>query len=274
MKAAYALTSENILMPPNILSEPGLTQEIPSSTPDLEFPTASETTMTRMVNSIFVTSTSPNTSTTDLPVQFTTIVLHLAPSPNFPIDSNFILLTQTGHIKNLLDVTEDDRIGFANAKQEEISFLLRQSVAVVPKDSICPKAELQPLRWILVLKLSGNPKLKPRYRARLVSASHRSKYRHAVHGNAPTVALSTMRTFFALLPLWIQSSRSDPLHVFTRDVTKAYLHSDLSKRLIYYRPQSEFFEAFPQYFSHVWKAKEQLYDDVEARLYWHKTFVP
>lgn len=217
---------------------------------------------------------SPHTSTTDLPVQFTTIVLHLAPLRNCPIDSNVILLTQTRLVKNLLDMSEDDRVGFANAKQEEISFLLQQSVAVVSKDSICSEAELQPLQGILAIKQSGNPKLQPRYRARLVSASNRSKYRHAVHGNAPTVALSTIRTFFAVFLSWIQSSRNDPLHVFTRNVTKAYLQSDPSKRLIYYRPPSEFFEAFPQYCFLVRRAKLKLYGDVEAGLYWHKTFVP
>lgn len=147
-------------------------------------------------------------------------------------------------------------------------------MAAVPKDCISHQAKLQHLRWILALRQSENSKLNPSFRARHVSASHRSKYGRAFQVSAPSVALSTMRTFFEVLLSWMQSSRSDRFHTFTRTVTKAHLQSDLLKRFTYYRPSSEFFKVFSQYCSYISGVKLHFYGDVEGGLYWHKISGP
>ena len=43
--------------------------------------------------------------------------------------------------------------------------------------------------------------------------------------------------------------------------------------LIYYRPPAEFKELYPGQKDRIWRAKTQFYGDVEAELYWNRTFV-
>lgn len=57
-------------------------------------------------------------------------------------------------------------------------------------------------------------------------------------------------------------------------VTNAFLQTVKSKWLIIYKPQAEFFAAYPQFLNHAWRKSIQLYGKVETGLYRHKNIFP
>ena len=189
------------------------------------------------------------------------------------INSENIFLTQAKVFGAREKMTDEQKAKFLEAKRGEIEFLLSKPVKIVPQSELPDNCELQGLKWVLSLKSSTNTG-ETRYRARLVSASHRSKLRNSVNGNAPTVALSTVRIALSIAASWRNRQTDDKIVILTRDVTKAYLQSDSSQRLIFYKPPQEFFELFPGNINNIWKAVVQLYGDVEAGRYWNKTLVP
>lgn len=159
------------------------------------------------------------------------------------------------------------------AIQEEIKFLLDNKVVErIPLSEVPNDSELQILKWVLQIKRNLLHPDKIRHRARLVSASNLSQFRHSLAGNAPTIALKTVRLLLSLAPSWDQSLRAnnDMLNIKVRDVTKAYLQSNPTQRLIYYKPPKESLSDQ----NTVWKAIKQLYGEVEAGRYWYHTFVP
>ena len=133
--------------------------------------------------------------------------------------------------------------------------------------AIPEELEVQILKWILTIKTSSDDENEKRHRARIVSASHRSALRHSVHGNAPTLMLSTIRMLASILPTWQTISSTEKIVVLCRDTTKDFIQSHESKRLIIYQPPPEFFAAYPQYANHLWRAVIQIYGEVEAGLY-------
>ncbi len=118
------------------------------------------------------------------------------------------------------EITEPEDIqGFKDAKKEEIEYLLQNAVKLASADDADKKAQKTGLRWVLTRKT--NPITgKRRYRARLVALAHRSSIRHLLHGNAPTVRLSSLRAMLGVAPLWNESSETG-ISIMCRDVTKA-----------------------------------------------------
>ena len=185
-------------------------------------------------------------------------------------------LTSLENVSKLTDLPQDQQEEFRSAQADEVRFLLKDAITPIAQHKVEPHCELQPLKWVLGIKRSTNASHVPRYRAMLVSAWHLSLLRHSLDGNAPTVAISTIRLLLSVAPTWssLLRSQGDSLLLLVCEVTKAYLQSKPSGRLVYYQPPPEFFNLYPDKRDHVWKGNVQLYGDVEAGKYWHKTFVP
>ena len=234
--------------------------------------------ISRLINGCFIvnelSSTATSLSRSDVLIVDVdeTLTVHIQLSTGCIIDSSNVLLTHVKLFRPKEKMTEEERVQFSNAKREEIAFLLSKPVVLFPRRDMPKQCEFQALKWILSKKKSTNTGA-IRYRARLVSAAHRSRLRNSVHGNAPTVAMSTMRILYTIIPSWIRDG-NEPIHILTRDVTKAYLQSHESKRLIFYDPPTEVFEHYAGNEDKIWKARVQLYGEVEAGLYWNKTLVP
>lgn len=117
--------------------------------------------------------------------------------------------------------------------------------------------ELQPLKWVLAKKTNTVDESKNRYRYRNLSTSYRSDLRHSVHGNDPTVILSTLRMLASILLSWIQLSlKISPINriiISCRHVHKAFIQSLKSQCLIIYKQPEEFLEAYHQLLGEVWK---------------------
>lgn len=86
--------------------------------------------------------------------------------------------------------------------------------------------------------------------------------------------LSTLRMFSSTLPTFILQFKEEKLVIFARDVTKAFIQSLLSKRLIMYKPPQKSFEAYLQIIDQVLRGPVQIHGEAEAGLYWHITVVP
>lgn len=196
------------------------------------------------------------------------IMMNTAPSAQGVIDSTVVFHTEVQHVPKLNKLNNEDQVAFKKAMKEEIEFLLKNTVDVIQDSKRHPECEVQPLKWVLNIKRSPNSDIPVRHRARLVSASHRTELRNSVHGNTPTVSLHTIRIVMSLFPTWFKAAKQKgkTLVLFTRDVTKAFLQSMPSKRLIYYQPPIQFYEQYPNQKGKIWKGNTQLYGDVEAGL--------
>ena len=204
------------------------------------------------------------------------ILLNTGPTTRGVIDSTEVFHTEIQHVPKLNSLNTVDQEAFRKAMKEEIEFLLKNTVDVIQDSDRNQDCEVQPLKWVLNIKRSPTSETPVRHRARLVSASHRTELRNSVHGNTPTVGLHTIRIVMSLFPTWFKKAKQEgkQLTLFTRDITKAFLQSMPSKRLIYYHPPVQFYEDYPSYKGKIWKGNTQLYGDVEAGLYWNRTFVP
>ncbi|KAI0565265.1 integrase core domain protein [Gracilaria domingensis] len=190
---------------------------------------------------------------------------------------NDVWITTQQFIKTTDRLSPDDKIKFDADKSEEIKFLMSNTVKCVPLTEIPGECEIQPLRWIVSIKRNPNSATHPvRHRARLITGSHISSFRHTLSGNAPTISIASLRILLAVTPTWNAqaTTREDEMVVLIRDVTKAYLQSMPCKRLLFYQPAAEFYQEFSSHRDMVWKAVTQMYGDVEAGKYWYHTFVP
>lgn len=86
---------------------------------------------------------------------------------------------------------------------------------------------------------------KTSHRARIVSASHFYSPHHAVHGNGPTVMLSTLSMLISVLPTWMKLSENEKLVVFLRDVIKTIIQSLKSQKIVVCQRPPKFFEFTP-----------------------------
>lgn len=227
-----------------------------------------------LLNPVFITDRVPVDNGLSIDIPGTTLTVSISQVETFDIDSDSVFLTVTKVIKNLKTLSIVDRDSFNEAKRGEVEFLLKEAVKPIPLDHVPADVEIQPLKWVLAKKTTTNDVKKTRHRARLVVASHMSMLRHAVHGNAPTVMLSTLRMLASIIPTWMQFSKDEKIVVFGRDVIKAYIQSAKSQRLIVYEPPPEFFDFYPHFTAHLWRAYIQIYGEVEAGLYWYRTLVP
>lgn len=215
-----------------------------------------------------------------LPIPETSYSLVLHDFKTYQIDSDEVFLTVTKTIKGDEDPLESRRLSMEHAKLEEIEILMRKNVIIpIPHSDDMAIDELQKLNWVLVIKTSTIDASKNRHRARLVSTSITSIRRHSVHGNAPTINLSSCRITMSVIPTWMsilkqRSEGKERTVIFSRYVTKSFLQSDKSNRLIIYKSPKELFDAYPQYSGHAWKAIIHLYGEVESGLYWYKTLIP
>lgn len=132
--------------------------------------------------------------------------------------------------------------------------------------------KIQLFEWVLQIKCNLENSLEVRYRARLVSTSNMSHLKNSSAENAPTIAIRTVRLLLAIVPTWssILQRKGDHLAICVRDVTKAYLQSDPTESLIFYRPPTKAKEDH----SVIWQEIRQLYGEVNARRYWRSAFVP
>ena len=287
---------------------PSTSKTIPAQTNSLNYPPAIQSTITsakqtiiprnsvsKVLSGNFKSSHQLNDDTL-LAIEINeNVFINIQSSGAGKIDSDFITLDQNStfvedfhhtdvHITTVEDVSKslqklpaEDQENFRKAKEEEIKFLIENDVVKpIPESHVPHDQEIQILRWVLNIKRNPTSKLKVRHRARLVSASNLSTLRHSVTGNAPTIAMSSFRAVLSVLPTWDIELRKvgDRLVLRLRDVTKSYLQSKRSQRLIYYYPPSEFFQIFVEFIHHLWQAIRQLYGDVEAGRYWHHTFIP
>lgn len=231
-----------------------------------------------ILNPVFVASHIPEPSNLTFEIPDTSISISIVQPKTLDIDSDSVFLTVTKVIKDYKSLSDVDKKAFDISKREEIDFMLKKAVKPIPIKQVPNNVELQPLKWVLAKKTNTIDDSKNRHRSRIVSASHRTALRHSVHGNAPTVMLSTLRILTSILPTWmkliLKVSQNDRIIMFCRDVHKAFIQSLKSQRMIIYRPPPEFFEYYPQFLNHVWQAYIQIYGEVEAGLYWHRTLVP
>ena len=181
-------------------------------------------------------------------------------------------ITAVENVK-LKDLNEHDLRAIEAAMAEEIKYLIDNEVIKRIKLSSVPtECELQILKWVLQIKRSLSNIEKIRHRARLVSASNLSSLRHSLAGNAPTVAIRTVRLLLAVAVIWNKQlqEKGDSIIIRLRDVTKAYLQSIKNKRITVYQPPKEAKEDADT----VWLAIRQIYGEVEAGRYWYHTFIP
>ena len=69
--------------------------------------------------------------------------------------------------------------------------------------------------------------------------------------------MHTIRIIVAIFPNWFKIAEANgrKLIFFTRDITKAFLQSNPSQRLIYYRPPPEVKELYPGQEERIWREK-------------------
>lgn len=98
------------------------------------------------------------------------------------------------------------------------------------------ECEVQPLKWVFGIKQSQSSNHPTRYRARPVHSPHFTELSHSANGHSPTVGLHTLQIVLGLFPTWSKISKEEgnKLILLTRDVTKAFLQSNFSQRLVYY----------------------------------------
>lgn len=128
-------------------------------------------------------------------------------------------------IKDPKSLSDADKNTLAHEKCVEIDFLLKEADTPIPLSQVPDDVHLQILKRVLALKTNSKDNAAKRHRARLVSAPHLSAPRHSVHGNAPTVMLSTIRMLLSVFPTWMKLAKNEKVIVFPRDVIKAFLQS-------------------------------------------------
>ena len=84
------------------------------------------------------------------------LMLHVDPSPRGIVDSQIIFHIESEYIKNLNNRSEDDQKQFQTAKEDEIKFLLKDTIEVISDSDRNLKCEVQPLKWVLAIKRSPN----------------------------------------------------------------------------------------------------------------------
>lgn len=84
-----------------------------------------------------------------------------------------------------------------------------------------------------------------------------------------------IRILMSIFPTWFKIVNADgkKLVFFRRDVTKAFLQSNPSKRMTYDCTPVQFSSFYPKRKYKIWLSMTQLYGDVEAGLYWNRTFI-
>ena len=190
----------------------------------------------------------------------------------FDLDDLMTLITSVETVK-LKNLSGTDLVAMESAMAEEIKYLFDNEVIKKIKLSSVPsECEIQILKWVLQIKRNLREIHKIRHRARLVSASNLSALRHSLAGNAPTIAIRTIRLLLSIAAIWNKKlkAKGDSIVIRIRDVTKAYLQAIKNKRMIVYRPPKEAEEDDDI----VWLAIRQIYGEVEAGRYWFHTFVP
>lgn len=74
---------------------------------------------------------------------------------------------------------------------------------------------------------------------------------HAVHGNAPTVILSTLRMMASVIPTWMTKTWQKT-GSFSLNVIKAYDRSIEIQCFIAFQPTFEYFEAYLDFNDCLW----------------------
>lgn len=103
------------------------------------------------------------------------------------------------------------------------------------------KQEMQSLCWVLQIIQKQNDGSKVQHRTRLVSASLLSQLRYSLADNSSTVVVCTVGMLLSLVPIRKRKlpKEIDRLTIRVKDVSKAYLRADPTKRLIVYKPPVE-----------------------------------
>lgn len=219
---------------------------------------ACRTPLSDILSTGFVASHSPVDIFLDFEISGTTISVSVRQLETLDIDSDSVFLTVTKAIKDHNSLSDADKKAFEISKREEIDFLLKHAVQPILIEHVPDSVELQPLKWVIAKKTNTADESKNWHSSRIVSASHRSAPHHSVHGNAPTVMLSTLRILSMVLPTWIQMSLKmspkDRIVIFCLDVLEAFIQSDKSQVLIIYKPPQDFFAVYPQFHRHVLQA--------------------
>lgn len=191
----------------------------------------------------------------------------------FDTDSNSVFLTVRKFIENLKSSSIANKDPFNEDKRNEIEFLLKDAFKPIPLAHVPDKVEVQPLKWFLAKQTITNKVERTLHRARLVVASHMFMGRYAVNGNALSIKLRTLRMLASIIPTWNPLSKDEKIMAFGRDVIKAYILSAKRQRLIVYKSLREFLTFYPHFKAHFLHAFIQIYDEVEAGLYWCRTLI-
>ena len=218
-------------------------------TPSADTSVARRASILDIMNPVFVTSHHPVMHTLDFDITGLSISISVSQLDTLDIDSDSVFLKVTKVIKDHKSLSDEDLKASAVEKREEMDFMLNQAVNPIPTEHVRKIVEIQPLKWVLANKTITVDESKDRHRSCIVSASHRSALRQSVHGNAPSVTLSTLRILSSILPKWIQlASKHSPnacILILCRDVLKSSIQGLKSKRRIVYRPPQEFCAAYP-----------------------------
>lgn len=173
------------------------------------------------INQVFVSTHKPVEHALDLELIGTSYTLCIGRTSTMDIDSDLVHLTVTKVIKDPNSLFSSDRAPFDGAKKGEIDFLFKHAVTPNPVHDVPDTVQLQPLKWVLETKFASADEKKERHRARIVSVLQRSFLRHLVHGNTPTVMLSTVSMFTCIVPTWMQfhgDDKSMPSAVMSRRI--------------------------------------------------------
>lgn len=186
--------------------------------------------------------------------------------PRNSIDFPVIFHTKSEYVKNLDGRSEEDRKEFLSANGDDIKFLFKDSIEVISDRDRYLECEIRELKRVLKIKRSLNSYPQIRYCERLFCLQNSTELHHPIHGNSSILGIHTIHILMAIFPTRFKINEKDgkKLVLFTRNVTKAFLQSNSSQRLVFYRPPLELLSLYLVQKEKMWRAKTQLYGDGEA----------
>lgn len=177
--------------------------DVSSNTATKHLPLYRGATISGLISVIFVCSSIPKISFKTLPVQDMDYLLHIDNAQKCCIVSSFINVTIQKLISALCDLEEPDSMAFMTAIQDELLFLIKDFFRTIRLVIVLLDVALQSLKLVFSIKRSNHAQKPARHKAQQVSASNRPALRPFVHGNALTIAFSTIHALAAILPTWI-----------------------------------------------------------------------
>lgn len=159
--------------------------------------------------------------------------------------------TVTKVIEDHCDMYESDSKTFVAARRGITDFILKAAVTQIPISVVLDHDSFRALKSILAIKTSSKDESATRQHAHLVNAAQKFSTRPFVHGNSPTIMLSTLSILASNFLTWLPQSKDENFVTLTRDMVKLFIQSNLSNSLNLYWLPRDFFNAYPQIINNV-----------------------